>query len=393
MKLNPPENRVAILSETIACMAGFVGGTLAAYYLLVASMESRALALGWATIIAQSAILGALVSALLTSRLRQKRRRRRAATVIAPIRDQMVACAMGIAPADSLSRYNHSYPLETEACMVESLGLLRGEQRARLSLAAEKIGLTNRWRRHTRSWFSGTRRQAAANMGLLDLPANHDIFEVLLRDHDVFVRIEALRALARIAEPEELLELFEFAAGESPMVQALMSDALRPAAPTLCEAAIACITEWKDPGRIAAALEMIRAWQLSLPLPLGPLLEHPQAQVRARAFALLPYAAGLEPMEESVIRGLGDPDPAVRVAAAEVAGKLKVDAAVPLLAAMVREVGPEVARAAAFALAGLGPRGARELEAEIVRGAAGASQALEALEKLRVGRSGESLPA
>lgn len=230
-------------------------------------------------------------------------------------------------------------------------------------------------------------------MGLLDLPANHDIFEVLLRDHDVFVRIEALRALARIAEPEELLELFEFAAGESPMVQALMSDALRPAAPTLCEAAIACITEWKDPGRIAAALEMIRAWQLSLPLPLGPLLEHPQAQVRARAFALLPYAAGLEPMEESVIRGLGDPDPAVRVAAAEVAGKLKVDAAVPLLAAMVREVGPEVARAAAFALAGLGPRGARELEAEIVRGAAGASQALEALEKLRVGRSGESLPA
>lgn len=390
MKPRRPGNGITIVGETLACLVFLAAGTYLAYQPLAGQMKSSGLALGWAAIITQGVALFALIFGLLGDKMKQNWRRRRAERVAPMIRERAIACAMGLAPADSLLRDYRTYPLETEACLVDSLSPLSGEQRRRLAAAAEQIGLARRWRRQLGSWFPDLRRRAGTYLGLLDSPADRATFEVMLGDHDELVRIQALRALARIARGEEMFELFEFAAGESLTVQALMSNALRSAAPMLCQEALTLVAGWKDAGRIAAALDMIRGWQRSLPMPLGPLLEHPDAQVRARALALLPYAAGFEPLAETIIRGLADPDHAVRAAAAEAAVPLKITVAVPFLAAVAREDNSEiVVRAAVFALARLGAGGARVLEAQIIHGGACAPLALEALEKLRLRRGGE----
>jgi HEAT repeat protein len=130
---------------------------------------------------------------------------------------------------------------------------------------------------------------------------------------------------------------------------------------------------------------MVRAWGKSLPLASPrPLLAHADAGVRAAALAVLPQLAAPPEFETEIVRALDDGDERVRAAAASVAGKLRLAAAIPGLQICLEGSGPEAAMAAAYALARLGPGGWRVLEREVVNSrAASASAALEALEQAR----------
>lgn len=137
--------------------------------------------------------------------------------------------------------------------------------------------------------------------------------------------------------------------------------------------------------RSIAALDLLLAWQRGLAVQgLEHALGHPSEQVRARAYAAIPY---VQPSHAARIAdGLRDASPAVRRAAAEAAGKLRASEARGALMAALHDPDADVAVAAAFALAAL-PDGVNSLQECIAASEGRAAYfAFEALEKAAIGR-------
>ena len=100
-----------------------------------------------------------------------------------------------------------------------------------------------------------------------------------------------------------------------------------------------------------------------------------------------PHVADVTDLLPEIVARLVDNDPRVRAAAAFVGGRLLAESHDRTLAARLRDSHPEVARAAGFALAELGPSGIEMLERQAVSPhRAAATAALEALERVRIGR-------
>lgn len=181
---------------------------------------------------------------------------------------------------------------------------------------------------------------------------------------------------------------FAFAVGAPLLSRAILADALRAHAVVLSHHAIPARLTSGDRAQILVVLEMLETWGRVLPLPdVPPLLGHPDRDIRARALRVLPLVAGTGDATADVVSRLRDHDPRVRGAAAFAAGRMMVRSAGRALGEALCDPSPEVALAAGFALAELGPAGIRTLERELVSpNRAAAVVALEALERVTIGR-------
>ncbi|MDX1622646.1 MAG: hypothetical protein R3199_01540 [Gemmatimonadota bacterium] len=362
--------------------------------LLAGTVGSVVLALVVAFIVVQSAAIALLLGGLSVAKLVASARERRMRRLEPIVRERMVTFLTAddggeveTARAAIEQEWARS-PRVVERCADDLLASIGGSERSRFSSLAEEIGLVDRWVRRARSAWVERRRRAISRLSQLDGGRGDDVLRDALRDPEPAVRIEAARALLRSEKIAEIERVFEVATREPLLVRAVLVEKLRPHAGHLAGQAIPRALDPSDPRRAAVTLEMIEAWQKSLPVPaVAPLLRHPRPEIRARALRSLPYVLVDLDTEREVRTGLSDRSDAVRIAAVRVAGKLGLETLVPELERLLHARDRRIAVGAAYALAELDEAGREALERRVRENHATASSAaLEALERLRTGR-------
>lgn len=277
--------------------------------------ENRALALAIAFTIVQSTAILAMLIVLLLRRGVAERRARRSAAIAQEVHDAIAEHAAGL----------------------DRLRALRDYPRREVSLALA-------------SFLSATR-------GTM-----HERVTALARDLGVDVSTE---------------ELLEHASAATPYERALLAARLQPNAQELAARDIPRALQIGDERQSIAALDLLRTWRVALGVEgLEHALAHSSPEVRARAFAVIPYVRPSH--AERLAEGLRDAVPQVRIAAAQSAAKLRMFEAG--LERMLRDEQRDVAVAAAFALAAT-PEGMAVLQNN-----AADPSAFEALEKATMGR-------
>lgn len=245
------------------------------------------------------------------------------------------------------------------------------------ALAAESIGQDQL--RPLRSLLSRSRRDVEAGVGSF-------LATVRGRPYERIVAVSRKLGIAVPDDPDRLEKQFAAAVTGSLLTRAAAIEELEPFAGQVANQQLARALRTDDVQRVLAALDMLYAWKRMLPIgDFERLLRHGNPEVRFRAFRALPYA-GVQDGAASLLEGLRDADPRVRVAAANTAGRLHVREAAGLLAASVSDAPHDVGVSAAFALAQV-EGGRRRLEA-ISNGTdrAAAAVAFEALEKATLSR-------
>lgn len=315
-------------------------------------------------------------------------RARQAARFHPLIREKLTLHLTGSDQREILRRIGKRHLREIEDCLVAILGAINGSGAERLSEIAHEFGLVRKWRKQCRSRRVRRRRAAVSRLCLVGRSVHADLVEAL-RDPDPMVKVEAARALARSGEPPMLAEVFRMALEQNLLVRAILTEALRPHAWALCHATVPRALFSTGASRVAAALEMLRAWGCSAKLPeLHAMLSHSNPKVRAAALRFVPQAGLTPESERQIWRALEDGNDEVRTAAAEVCGKLRIASTLLLLKRAMRDANPGAVLASAYALAEMGPKGSILLEAEVVSGDSfGAAAALEALEHSKLNRA------
>jgi hypothetical protein len=284
---------------------------------LVRRFESRALAAAVAFVLVQSAAIVAILGVLLTRRALAESRMRRSTLVAAEVHDAVSQHAAG---ADRLRVLRGLPRRDVVNAVAAFLGATRGSMHERVAALARDLGIT---------------------------PSD-----------------------ARVLEHASAVSLYE---------RALLAARLQPRAAELAAGEIPRALAIGDERQSIAALDLMRTWRRALDVKgLDYALAHPSHEVRARAFAVMPYVRPSH--AERIADGLRDASPHVRIAAAQAAAKLQFTDAVPALEAALGDEHREVAVAAAFALAAT-PEGLARLQ-----DAAGDAIAFEALEKATIGR-------
>ena len=104
----------------------------------------------------------------------------------------------------------------------------------------------------------------------------------------------AWRALAQSGGTGEIERLFRAALTQPLLIRILLTEELRRYAVPLCERAVMLELKSDDKERVLACLEMLVAWERSVPVPdLRFLIEHSDRRIRVQALRLAP----LVPME------------------------------------------------------------------------------------------------
>lgn len=262
-----------------------------------------------------------------------------------------------------------------------------------LGVLLTRRGLAQRRARRSRRLASDAHAAVAAHA------AGQDRLRALLllqseSRHDVAVAVASFLGATRGTMHERVLSLardlgisekearegrtIERAAAGSLYDRALIAGEMQAHAERIAEHEIPRALATGDEQQSIAALDLLRAWQRALPVHgFEQALAHPSAEVRSRAFAVIPY---VQPSRVArIAEGLRDGDPRVRKAAAEAAAKTRDTEAVPQLERVLHDEHRDVATAAAFALASTG-------EGLAVLQRSHDAVAFEALEKATLGR-------
>jgi hypothetical protein len=307
------------------------------------------------------------------------------------IRDRIENSGVAAAELEDVRKLQQRYPLEFENCFVRFLPSMTGVGKLRLSLVAEELGLVEKWRRRYQSRQKEKRRQAVQRLSQLSSTTVTNILQTALNDSEALIRIEAARGLVHGGGQVERERLFPFLTTQPLIVRSMLMVDLMPYAYELSERAIPQALASADRRVILVTLQVIESWARVLPQEkFFRLLEHQDAEVRAHAFRALPFINGIRDSdadrEQWIATALEDDVPAVRAAAATAAGRMSYSALLPSLEKALGDVDSQVASASAFALARI-PGGPEVLEKSVVTSPPlVAAAALEALEKLHMGR-------
>lgn len=381
------EHRKDILTESLLVLLNLgvavwlVDRQIPAYWNL-----DRALSLTVAFVIVQAVLIGLLLVAMFSLKVRDKLRARRKKDHTPEAVAAVTAIARGEIPVPDLRKIRREAPQAVEAVLEEALGAQRGEGLERLAAATAQSGILEIWRAAALS--PSPARRCEAILRLSKLPSDEVVedLKLALDDPEELVAVEAARALLARGTASEARTVFEALPRQSVLVQALLLPPLRRHASKLVSEVFPEALQGADEGAILMALSALTTWKRMVPLPdITRALRHAEAQVRAAAFAALPYVLLAELPVAEIRAGLQDADQEVRAAAAEVVGRKQLSELIPELSAMIRE-GGEPARHAAQALALFGGSGVAVLEAAVLEGRGGEQVATEALERYRLGR-------
>lgn len=323
---------------------------------------------------------------------RSRRNQRETAELAPQVQRALVDYLAGADNADRIQEFARHNPSAAADAFVAFRATVTGEARDRLCELALEQGLVYSWCQETRSGSIPRRRAAFVRLGFACYyePCRRVAGEVLIRglaDPDHEVRLEACRALVQAGEPSDIESVFESALSHNLLIRILLTEELRRHAGLLCERAVPEALQSPDPARVLAVLDMLVAWERALPLRgLFGLLnrEHPRIRIEALRLAALVEMTAED--KAAVLEALEDRDERVALAAAQTAGRLRLESALIPLACCLRNGGPELARAAACALAEL-PGHGRETLQQLSSNpdAATAAAAREALERVPQG--------
>jgi hypothetical protein len=344
------------------------------------------LALAVAITLVQAAFAAVLAIVLTVMRTAGQIRERRFLVVAPRIRLALSECASGNGDIARLGRLVAEHPREFERVFEEVISTVRGPSRRNIGRIAEELKLDRNWIQALSSRSIETRLRAISALGVVGNRAAIEMLVNSLEDSADVVRLEAGLALTRVGGPVETVAVFEFALRQDNLVRILILDSLRWRTHVLRDP-IRRHLRSGDPETTAICLETVEAWRVALDLPeVDSTLHHALPAIRERAFRVLPYVTGLRDIEALILEGLRDADDGVRTAAAYAAGRLKATSAVPLLEDSLNNFAGRLALTSAYSLAEIGPEGVDVLERTAVSGKASSAAALEALERLRLGR-------
>lgn len=382
--------RALVVVKTTATAGGYALAIWGVHTrVLSVFIPSPLLSLATAFVLVQSSVIGLLATVLVGRKLRSELLERRARRLQAPILDELVSHAAGTNRSAELSRWYQRHPAHVERCLAEILPTIAGISHDRLSQLAMELGVFARWERQSRSRWVATRRVAIASLGCLSRDEAVPALISALDDPEPEIRIAAAcNALHQAPTRLTVERVFDFAIRAPLLARAMLADELRPHALTLANDIIPSRLESGNRDEVLVTLELIEAWGRALPLPgVSCLLLHDHWEIRARALRVSPLVTNARHIEEGILARLHDNHARVRAAAAFAAGRKMMRSADTLLADCLRDPHPEVALAAGFALAELGPTGVQALEREIVSShRAAAVAAVEALERVKIGR-------
>ena len=274
------------------------------------------------------------------------------------------------------------------AAVMSFEGTVNGTARERLCDLALELALVHEWCQQTRS--KNVMEQRAAYWRLAFVCAYEpcrrvagDILLLALNDADEEVRLAAGNAIIYTGAVDDVERVFEHAIVQTQLNRIVLSEELRPFAVALCERAIPKVLKSGDAARIAGMLHMVVAWERAVPLPgIGQLLSAEDRSVRILALQAAPLAQDAPEVRKGILDALVDPDPEIVVGGAQAAGRLRLEAALPTLARLLRTGDADLARAAASALGKIPPRGLVALqELTSSTSSTAASAASEALTK------------
>ncbi len=333
-------------------------------------------------LIALTSVLGL---SMLGLKLRTQRALRRDHRFRPAIVETLTAITLGTKQADSLASIYRLAPVVVANVLVEILSMQKGAGQLRLAETAERLGIVDFWRKQAISRNPDERCRAVTCLGFLPAGSVSAELRESLDDPEELVSVVASRGLTREARVEEVNAVFESLPRHSTLVRALISPSLRRHSVMLATFALPHALTSTERGPALAALELIRDWQRALPADaLVPLLQHPDDRIREFAFLALPFALGAQPSIQDFEAGIDSECAAVRRAALNVAARLRRTDLDERIAARVSDPDPDVAFAAAAALASRG--NIAQLEQVVVSGKAGTAAAMEAIERFRVGR-------
>jgi len=296
-----------------------------------------------------------------------RKRVRTSAAVLPAIREALVDYLAGSNDLTRLRQFVRTGRWNVADAMLEFQGTVGGAARDRLCELTLDLGLLHKWCQDASSEEVADRRTAMRRLAFACAyepchRVSEDVLLEKLKDSDREVRLAASRAL--LCGPiEEVERVFEMAVSQTLLIRVLLAEDLRPHALTLCQKMVPDTLHSPDPARIRAALEIVTAWERALPLSgLRPLLEHSDRRIRLLALRLAPMVPPDAENEPAILGALSGADPELRVAAARAAGRLGIEAAMPVLSQCVETGSAEVARAAASSLAEMRVRGWAVLE-------------------------------
>ena len=295
-----------------------------------------------------------------------------------PMISEAVAAHMaGFDRSRDLQLLRRDHPRRLEEHLVELLRSTQGPARARLAALAVTMQFTAQWERRFMSRSASRRRDAVARLGLMNREIGRDVVIAALADADDFVRLEAARVLICWGGPSDIEEVFRTATRQSPLVRAIMTEALRRYAPALAQEALPAVLGSGEPQQLLVALVMLRTWGHRVHLPsLTPLFRHPNRAVRAAALHAA-HLARLTPEDaQAILQCLEDPDQVVRAAAAQAVSRLGLRGHVAQLARCFETSKVEASLADGYSLADLGAEGRSVLESAVLSGGQHAAQAL-----------------
>jgi len=379
--------RNMVYLQATAVGLGYVGSVLLVDMVYVHKhITDSGLSFGYAFVLVEGGVIAALLALSLVIKFVRHRRDLRWERMRPVIVEKVSAHLAGVDTLAELKALGRRYPRELEEAMAELLLRVQGTARGRLSELAAALGLVERWKRQYGSHLASKRREAISRLGILEGKLATDTLVLALSDPNDEVKLEASRALIVTSGEAELRAVFRTALRDSLLVRAVLTESLRPFAMRLCVAAVPEALESEDPRTVRIALEVVRAWGKAMPLArLAPLIEHADAGVRAAALAVVMQLVNPRECERQILRRLEDESEAVRAAAAEIAGKLRLPSAIPGLRKVLEEAGAEATVAAAYALAHIGEEGCGILERQVLNARdASAYAALEALESARM---------
>jgi len=305
---------------------------------------------------------------ILRRSLRRRDEMRLSAELQPQIREELVACLAGSGDRPKLQELCRRSRRDVSDALMSFRGTVAGGALDRLCEVALEMGLIKDWCEEARSKDAIHRRPAFAHLAFVCAfePCRRqagDLLESALADDDPEVCFCAWRALAQSGTIPEIERLFRAALSQPLLIRILLTEELRRFAVPLCERAVMIELKSENKERVLACLEMLVAWERSVPVPdLRFLIEHFDRRIRIQALRLAP----LVPMEladlNAVIRVLLAEDPEVATAAAVACGRLQFEDSLPGLARCLRSKHAALARAAAEALAQMPPRGWNTLE-------------------------------
>jgi hypothetical protein len=306
-------------------------------------------------------VFGMFAVAMVRSRA-QQRRDARSKAVLPVIREALVDYIAGNDDRERFSRFVKESRRDMEKAILGFQATVGGEARDRLCELTMEQALLHEWCNETASRDLMKRRAAFENLALVCAyePCRRlagDLLPAGMKDPDSQVRFSAALASLQAGEPRQVESVFQLALSEDLLTRVLLADELRRHAPHLCKRAIPEVLASGDPDRVVPALDILIAWQRALPLDLKPVLVSERRDIRERALRLTPLAPQTADIDAAIVAALGDPDLELALIAAQCAGRLHVEAAVPALSHAVTHGGRELARSAAAALAELRPRG------------------------------------